>query len=92
MIEKIAGTELYLYQGRIVDLAFLQSRVAELQSAIAGHSQVAESIKLIDCEGLSDELKEAAYLYNQSKLIDKEAIEASIELFDNELNLIEQCQ
>ncbi len=85
MIERIEGTELYLYQGRIVDLAFLQDRKAELEGMIRENLRQIESITQIDCANLEGELKEAACLYNDKQIEFKNQLIEMNENFEFEL-------
>lgn len=86
MIERIENTNKYLYQGRIVDLAFLQARKAELERMIAENQRHIDSIKLIDCSELEGELKEAACLYNDKQNDFKNRLIEMDENFEFELH------
>lgn len=89
MIERIENTNKFLYQGRIVDLAFLQARKAELERMIAENQRQIDSIKLIDCSELEGEMKEAAISYNEDKNRWVEAINLAAYTFSEEIKLIE---
>jgi hypothetical protein len=66
MIEKITDNK-YLYHGRVVDLAFLQQRKAELEQMVKDNEAQIEAIELLDTDKLSGAMKEAAELYNSNK-------------------------
>jgi hypothetical protein len=91
MIENIENTDKYLYQGRIVDLAFLQARKAELEGMISANQKQIDSIKLINCSELEGDLKEAACMFNEKSNAQKSLIIELNENLNDELQLIETC-
>jgi hypothetical protein len=87
MIEKITDNK-YLYQGRVVDLAFLQARKAELEQMIKDNEAQITAIELIDTEDLSGAMKEAAELWNSEKTHFVDSIRLVSYTFKNEIKLI----
>lgn len=91
MIEKITDDK-FLYQGRIVDLAFLQARKTELEEMIAQNEAAIKDIKFIELipeiEAVP-EYKEAAELFNKKEEDLKLSLGAEIRLLNYELEIIE---
>jgi len=90
MIEKITEDK-YLYQGRIVDLAFLQAKAAELQELIAANEAAIKEITFIELipqiEG-NEQYLEAAELYNLKMEEEKEYLNLQKNDLSSELNNI----
>ena len=92
MIEKIT-TDKYLYQGRIVDKAFLVARKDELEQLIAANEQAIKDIKLIEMipeiEAVP-EYREAAEMFNRKKKSERELLENEMIHFSVELKAIDE--
>ena len=91
-IEKIT-TDKYLYQGRIVDRAFLEARKAEFEQMIVANEQAISAITLID---LIPQIKarpeyvEAAKLYNEKSEEEKVMMEQENIQILNEITELNQ--
>ena len=90
-IQKITDTK-FLYQGQIVDLAFLQAKAAELSTLIAENEQAIKEIKFIELIPQIEavpEYVEAAELFNEKRREKQLVLEAELFNLHNEVNEIE---
>lgn len=92
MIEKITDDK-YLYQGRVVDEAFLEQRIAELEQLIKSNEEALGSIKLIEIIPEIEnnpEYLEAARMYNEKTEEQKIYYLAQNHEFQKEINSIKE--